>query len=123
VHMSIKIFVIRKWRTIRDACSIWCQYDVLKYGLELGFSALAMISGLFPFSSMAFQVNEEPAWKLLQKVALMHNSVKNNECDVTYVLKEPRHRSKCVIHKAWCFPLLCRRRRHHRVVYERRVSD
>jgi hypothetical protein len=22
VHMSIKIFVIRKWRTIRDACSI-----------------------------------------------------------------------------------------------------
>jgi hypothetical protein len=24
----------------------------------------------------------------MQKVALMHNSVKNNECDVTYVLKE-----------------------------------
>jgi hypothetical protein len=39
--------------------------------------------------------NEEPAWKL-------------NECDVTYVLKEPRRRSK---------------RRHHRVVYQRRVSD
>jgi hypothetical protein len=26
----------------------------------------------------------------MQKVALTHNSVKNNECDVTYVLKEPR---------------------------------
>jgi hypothetical protein len=38
-------------------------------------------------------------WKLTQKVALTHNSVKNNECDVTYVLKEPRRRSKCVIHK------------------------
>jgi hypothetical protein len=24
----------------------------------------------------------------MQKVALTHNSVKNNECDVTYVLKE-----------------------------------
>jgi hypothetical protein len=33
-------------------------------------------------------------------VALTHNSVKNNECDVAYVLKEPRRRSKCVIHKA-----------------------
>jgi hypothetical protein len=31
--------------------------------------------------------NEEPAWKLTQKVTLTHNSVKNNECDVTYVLK------------------------------------
>jgi hypothetical protein len=31
--------------------------------------------------------NEEPVWKLMQKVALTHNSVKNNECDVTYVLK------------------------------------
>jgi hypothetical protein len=29
----------------------------------------------------------------------------------------------CIIHKAWRFPLLCRRRRHHRVVYQRRVSD
>jgi hypothetical protein len=36
----------------------------------------------------------------MQKVALMHNSVKNNECDITYVLKEPRRRSKCVIRKA-----------------------
>jgi hypothetical protein len=36
---------------------------------------------------------------------LMHNSVKNNDCDITYVLKEPRRRSKCVIHKAWRFPL------------------
>jgi hypothetical protein len=36
----------------------------------------------------------------MQKVALMHNSVKNNVCDITYVLKEPRRRSKCVIHKA-----------------------
>jgi hypothetical protein len=27
-------------------------------------------------------LNEEPAWKLMQKVALMYNSVKNNECDV-----------------------------------------
>jgi hypothetical protein len=67
--------------------------------------------------------NEEPAWKLTQKVALTHNSVKNNECDVTDVLKEPRSRSRCVIHKAWRFPLLCRRHRHHRVVYQRRVSD
>jgi hypothetical protein len=40
-----------------------------------------------------------------------------------HVLKEPWRRSKCVIHKAWRFPLLCRRRRHHRVVYQRRVSD
>jgi hypothetical protein len=38
----------------------------------------------FPLSN---EVNEEPAWKLTQKVALMHNSVKNNECDVTYILK------------------------------------
>jgi hypothetical protein len=45
-------------------------------------------------------VNEEPAGKLTQKVALTHSSVKNNECDVTYVLKEPRRRTKCVIHKA-----------------------
>jgi hypothetical protein len=30
---------------------------------------------------------------LMQKVALMHNPVKNNECDVTSVLKEPRRRS------------------------------
>jgi hypothetical protein len=45
-------------------------------------------------------INEEPAWKLTQKVALTHNSVKNNECDVTYVLKEPWRRSKCIIHKA-----------------------
>jgi hypothetical protein len=45
-------------------------------------------------------LNEEPAWKLMQKVALTHNSVKNNECDDTYILKEPRRRSKCVIHKA-----------------------
>jgi hypothetical protein len=69
--------------------------------------------------------NEEPAWKLTRKVALTHYSVKNNECDVTYiyVLKEPRRCSKCVIHKAWRFPLLCRRRRHHRDVYQRRVSD
>jgi hypothetical protein len=67
--------------------------------------------------------NEEPAWKLTQKVALTHSSVKNNECDVTYVLKEPRHRYKCVIQKAWRFPLLCRCRRHHRVEYLRRVSD
>jgi hypothetical protein len=35
-----------------------------------------------------------------QKVALTHNSVKNNECDVTYVLKEPRRRSKCAIHNS-----------------------
>jgi hypothetical protein len=50
-----------------------------------------------------FTSNEEPAWTLTQKVALMHNLVKNNECDVTYVLKEPRRRSKCVIHnKVWC---------------------
>jgi hypothetical protein len=26
--------------------------------------------------------------------------VQLGECDVTYVLKEPRRRSKCVIHKA-----------------------
>jgi hypothetical protein len=51
---------------------------------------------------ICFGRNEEPAWKL----------TKNNECDVTYVLKEPRRRSTCVIHKAWHFPLLCRRRRH-----------
>jgi hypothetical protein len=57
-------------------------------------------------------INEEPPWKLAQKVALTHNSVKNNECDVTYVLKEPRRRSKCVIH------CCC-----HWVVYQRRVSD
>jgi hypothetical protein len=39
----------------------------------------------------------------------MHN-LKNNECDVvTYVLKEPRRCSKCIVHKAWRFPLLCRR--------------
>jgi hypothetical protein len=44
--------------------------------------------------------NEEPVRKPTQKVALMHNSVKNNECDVTHVLKEHRRRSKCVIHKA-----------------------
>jgi hypothetical protein len=50
-------------------------------------------------------------------VALMHNSVKNNECDATYVLEKPWRRSKCVIHKVWRFPLLCRRRRRHRVVY------
>jgi hypothetical protein len=68
-------------------------------------------------------INEEPAWKLTQKLALTHNSVKNIECDVTYVLKEPRRRSKCVIHKAWRFPLLCRRRRHHWVVHQHRVSD
>jgi hypothetical protein len=36
----------------------------------------------------------------MQKVALAHNSVKNNESDVTYILKEPRRRSKCIIHKA-----------------------
>jgi hypothetical protein len=47
--------------------------------------------------------NEEPAWKLTQKVALTHNSVKNNVCDVIYVLKEPRRRSKCVFYKAWRF--------------------
>jgi hypothetical protein len=52
----------------------------------------------------------------MQKVALMHNSVKNNECDITYVLKEPRRRSKCVNHKVW-------RRGHHRVVYQRRMLD
>jgi hypothetical protein len=42
----------------------------------------------------------------MQKVALTHNSVKKNDCDVTYVLKvkEQRRRSKCVIHKAWRFP-------------------
>jgi hypothetical protein len=44
-----------------------------------------------------------------QKVALTHNSVKNHECDVTYVLKKLRRCSKSVIHKAWSFPLLCRR--------------
>jgi hypothetical protein len=36
----------------------------------------------------------------MPKVALTNNSVKNNECDVTYVLKEPGRRSKSVIHKA-----------------------
>jgi hypothetical protein len=42
-------------------------------------------------------LNEEPAWKLTQKVALTHNLVKNNDCDVTYVLKESQRRSKCII--------------------------
>jgi hypothetical protein len=32
--------------------------------------------------------------------------------------REPRRCSKCVIHKAWRFPLLCRHRRHHQVVYQ-----
>jgi hypothetical protein len=61
--------------------------------------------------------------KTNQKVALTDNTVKNNECDVAYVLKESRRRSRCVIHKAWRFPLLCPRPRHRRVVYQRRVSD
>jgi hypothetical protein len=73
------------------------------------------------FRSISISHNEEPVRKLMQKVAPTHKSVKNNECDVTYILKEPRRRSKCVIHKAWRFPLLCRR--YYRVVYQRRVPD
>jgi hypothetical protein len=44
--------------------------------------------------------NEVLAWKLTQEVALTSNLVKNNECDVTYVLKYravPRRCSKCAI--------------------------
>jgi hypothetical protein len=51
------------------------------------------------FSGLKFQKLRwsKPRRKLTQKVALM---VKNNECDVTYVLKEQQRHSKCVIHKS-----------------------
>jgi hypothetical protein len=74
-------------------------YTVIVPGLSN--SLKCSFCGTFFLHSM----NEEPAWKLTRKVALTHNSVKNNECDVTYVLKEPRRRSKCVIHKAVTFPI------------------
>jgi hypothetical protein len=53
--------------------------------------------------SNEFGLMEGTGVKTKQKVVLTHNSVKNNECDVTYVLIEPRRHSKCIIHKAWCF--------------------
>jgi hypothetical protein len=49
--------------------------------------------------------NEELAGKITQKVVLTHNSVKNNACDVTYVLKEPQRHSKCVISQGMTFPI------------------
>jgi hypothetical protein len=54
---------------------------------------------------MMYLANEEPERKLTQKMALTHNSVNNNKCDVTYVLKEPRRRPKCVIHDVVTFPI------------------
>jgi hypothetical protein len=67
------------------------------------------------YINSVYTSNEEPAWKLpvTQKVALTHNSVKNN--NVTSLTSWKSHD---VIPKAWRFPLLCRCRRHHRVVYQ-----
>jgi hypothetical protein len=101
LDMAYPYFKCQYWWPFRDRAEVKYVSQCLK-GSDLG---------CVPDHTSVIHYNEKPTWKLTQRVALTHNSVKKQWMWRHLVLKEPRRRSKCVTPKALLY------RSDHRVVY------